>query len=191
MKRKIAFIAAVVICLAMLATGTMAYFTAENEVRNVITTDGVSIAVEEWQETDEGLVEYPAEPLSVLPGAEVSKIVTVKNLEAKSWIRVRYEVLFYDGEGEAMILSPADIAALVDIPVDEEAWTYADGWWYCNEAAGEGEATAPLFSTVNFSGPNLNNDYQNCTIEIIVYAHAVQAANNGPSALEAAGWPEV
>ena len=35
----------------------------------------------------------------------------------------------------------------------------------------------------------MTNEYQNCTVEVIVKAQGVQTANNGSSALEAAGWP--
>jgi len=45
-----------------------------------------------------------------------------------------------------------------------------------------------LFWEVVFSGVNMTNEYQNCTIEIDVDAQAVQTANNGSSVLEAAGW---
>jgi len=36
----------------------------------------------------------------------------------------------------------------------------------------------------------MDNLYQGCKAEIDVFAQAVQVANNGASALEAAGWPE-
>ena len=55
MKRKILLLAAVVMCVSIIASGTLAYFTSEDEVHNVITTDAVDIQIEEWQETAEGL----------------------------------------------------------------------------------------------------------------------------------------
>ena len=69
MKRKILLLAAVVMCVSIIASGTLAYFTSEDEVHNVITTDAVDIQIEEWQETAEGLVPYPQEsPIAVMPG---------------------------------------------------------------------------------------------------------------------------
>ena len=50
--------------------------------------------------------------------------------------------------------------------------------------------TKPLFTEVVFDGPNMTNEYQNCTVEVIVTAQAVQSANNGEAVLTADGWPE-
>ena len=36
----------------------------------------------------------------------------------------------------------------------------------------------------------MTDEYQNCTVEVVVYAQAVQVANNGDSATAAAGWPK-
>ena len=48
MKRKLLILSVLAICLATLAAGTIAYFTSEGKVHNVITTGGVEIAVQEW-----------------------------------------------------------------------------------------------------------------------------------------------
>ncbi|MFW5617801.1 MAG: SipW-dependent-type signal peptide-containing protein, partial [Prevotella pectinovora] len=48
MKRKLLILSALAICIAMLAAGTLAYFTSEGKAHNVITTGGVKIAVQEW-----------------------------------------------------------------------------------------------------------------------------------------------
>ena len=47
MKKKILLAAAVMICLAVGASGTLAYFTSENTAHNVITSGGVNIEVVE------------------------------------------------------------------------------------------------------------------------------------------------
>ena len=52
-----------------------------------------------------------------------------------------------------------------------------------------GETTAPLFTVVRFAA-EMDNLYQNSTATIDVTVEAVQQANNGATALEAAGWPE-
>ena len=41
MKRRISILSVLVICLATLVAGTIAYFTAEEKAHNVITTGGV------------------------------------------------------------------------------------------------------------------------------------------------------
>lgn len=191
MKKKILSVAAIAICLAVLASGTLAYFTAEDQVHNVITSDAVDIAIEEWQD-EVGGTPYPDEPIKVMPGTTVSKIVTVKNLEAESWIRANFEVIITDANGDRMNLSPETLASIVTVAVNGDHWrqkTNEKTWWYYNDAVATGVATEPLFTEVVFDGPNMTNEYRNCTVEVIVYAQAVQTVHNGDDAIEAAGWP--
>lgn len=189
MKKKILLLTAAIICLSILASGTLAYFTAEDTAHNVITSGGVDIEVEEWQEKEDGSTEpYPDEPVQIMPGTELSKIVTVKNLEAQSWIRARFTVVITAQDGTVMDLTAEQVDALIDIDLGDK-WTEQDGWYYYDEAVNPGDITEPLFTEVHFSGPNMTNEYQNCTVEIIVEAQATQTANNGESALEAQGWP--
>jgi len=191
-KKKILTVAAIVICLAVLASGTLAYFTADVQIHNVITSNGVSIEIEEWQD-EVGGTPYPKEPIKVMPGVTVDKIVTVKNKEAESYIRARFEVIIKNANGEKMNLLPETLAGIVTVAVNGNHWNQKNGemnWWYYTDAADPGAVTEPLFTEVEFNGPNMTNEYQNCTVEVIVYAQAVQSANNGSSALEAAGWPD-
>lgn len=192
MKRRIFFFAVVAICLAILTVGTAAFFTSEDQVHNVITTNGVDIEIEEWQQTPDGLQPYPQDkPIELMPGVTVSKIATIKNLEADAWIRAKFEVVIKDENKQVMDLSPETLASIITVPMNEDEWLRKDGdseWWYYHESVKEGETTEPLFSEVIFDGPNMTNEYQNCTVELTVIAKAVQSANNGDSALEASGW---
>lgn len=192
MKKKIFAVSLIVICLSILAYGTVAYFTDEDVAHNVITTGGVDITVEEWQEIGGELVPYPDEPIEVMPGATVSKIVTVLNEEAEAYIRARYEIIVRDSEGNIMELDEETLNSVFTIVVNTENWLVKpedDVWLYYDSAVPTDESTSPLFTEVIFSGINMTNEYQNCTIEINVYAQGVQTANNGSSAFEAAGWP--
>ena len=193
MKKKIILVAAVAICAAILASGTIAYFTAEDEVHNVITSDAVDIQIEEWQETDEGLVPYPKkDPIEVMPGVTVSKIATVKNMEAEAYIRAKFEVVIIDANGDVMQISPETLASIITLTMNGEDWIRKDGdseWWYYADSVATGASTEAFFTEVVFDGPNMTNEYQNCTVEVIVDAQAVQTENNGDSAIEAAGWP--
>lgn len=192
MKRKLFAVAAFAICLALLASGTLAYYTAEDMAHNVITSGAVDIAIEEWQETEEGLKPYPeGESIEVMPGTEVSKIVTVRNLEEESWIRARFVVTVLDGNKAVMELTPERLDEVIHIAVDTDEWLRKEGdpvWWYCAKPTGTDDATAALFSSVVFDKVNMTNEFQNCEVWIDVYAEAVQTANNGSSGLEAAGW---
>lgn len=193
MKKKILLLAAVVICAAILASGTLAYFTSEDQAHNVITSGAVDIQIEEWQKTDEGVVPYPKEdPIEVMPGVTVNKIATVKNMEAEAYIRAKFEVVITRPDGSIMELSPETLASIISLAMNGEDWQPKDGggeWWYYNAPVKTGESTEALFTDVVFDGPNMTNEYQNCTARIILKAQGVQTANNGNSAIEAAGWP--
>lgn len=190
MKKKILLLAAVAICAAILASGTLAYFTAEDQVHNVITTNAVDIEIEEWQ--DEIGNPYPDEPINVMPGVTVSKIATIKNMEAEAYIRAKFDVVITQADGNVMELSPETLASIITLTMNGDDWLRKDGdgqWWYYADAVAPGASTEAFFTEVVFDGPNMTNEYQNCTVEVIVSTQAVQTANNGDSAIEAAGWP--
>lgn len=189
MKKKIFAIAVIAICLSILASATLAYYTAEDTAHNVITTDQVTLVIEEWQEGEDGKwIAYPSAPITVMPATQVSKIVTVKNVHAESFIRAKYDiVLRKDGR---VVDYPTDV---ITITMNDTDWQRKPGentWWYYKEAMEAGDATKPLITAVIFDGPGMTDEYQNCTVEVIVTAQAVQTVHNGDSALEALGWPE-
>lgn len=190
MKKKILNVAVIVICLAILSTGTIAYFTAEDTAKNVITSGGIGVEIVEQQMVDGELQPYPTQPVEIMPATVVSKIVTVKSTEQPAWIRANFAVTVYDVNGEKMDVSAEELAEVIIIEPDGESWTYSDGWWYYNASVKDGEATTPLFEEVRFAGEEMGNEYQNCTVEIAVNAQGVQKANNGDTALEAIGWSE-
>lgn len=189
MKKRILTVAAIIVCLALLGAGTLAYFTDEATAHNVITSNGIDIDIKEWQEVDGDIVPYPDKPIPVMPGTNLSKIVEVANKDATAWIRANVTIVVKDAEGKMMNLSADTLASIIALDYNTEAWTAKDGWFYHNEPVAKGDSTASLFETVQFSGPNMTNEYQNCTVEIIVDAQATQFANNGATVEEAAGWP--
>jgi len=169
MKKRLAVIAmALCLVVAGAAMGTVAYFTAQETAHNVITTGGVAIALEEWASLpDDGTDPVPFEDVEgVLPGTAVGKVVQVSNTGAsEAWVRIQVEktiVLDESREGE---IDPS----LISLDINT--------------------ATEPLFTQVSFD-KEMGNLYQNCTAQVDVSAQAVQTANNGAAAPEAAGWPE-
>ena len=192
MKKKILFVSLIVIAVSIIASGTLAYFTSSETSHNIITTDAINITIEEWQKTDDGFVAYPEEPIVIMPGTSSSKIVTVRNIDAKAYVRAKYETIVKDSRGRVMKLSPETINSIISVDINNEDWIRKnddDEWFYYAFAVKTGEATEALFTKVIFDGPNMTNEYQNCTVEIIVDAQAVQSANNGNSATKASGWP--
>ena len=189
MKKRIFVLAVVLICLSVLASTTIAYFTDTDIARNVITSGGIDIHIIEQQLSDGKLVDFPNEPIPVMPASTVSKIVSVQNTDEPAWIRVIYTVTVYDIEGRAMDIPAEELAKVIGITPDTTNWTMKDGWWYYNYAVKTGETTLPLFEKVVFSGPYMDNKYQLCSVVIDVTAQAVQQANNGVTVWEALGWP--
>lgn len=190
MKKRILACAVVAICLSVLASTTLAYFTDMGTARNVITSGGISIEVVEQQMVNGTLQPYPSEPIPVMPATKVSKIVSVQNLEQTAWIRVRYAITVYDANGKALNIPAEELNQVIVVAPNTTEWTLKDGWWYYNAAIASDETTKPLFEEVAFSGPNMDNKYQLCTVVIDVTAQAVQKANNGTTVWEALGWPE-
>ena len=185
MKKKLTVIAIIAICLATLASGTLAYFSTEGTARNVITSGYVDMELVEKHIDGNGAeVEFPAEGIEdVMPGTSVSKIVSVKNTGADAWIRIKVETKVIGADGKEL---PADV---VSFTVDETKWLLKDGYYHYMLPVAAEESTDVLFDAVDFAA-SMGNEYQGCEAEVIVSAQAVQVANNGATVEEAAGWPE-
>ena len=190
MKKRIFALAVVLTSLSILASTTLAYFTDIGSARNVITSGGIGIQVIEQQLVGGTLQPWPETPVPVMPGTTVSKIASAKNLEQPAWIRMNYTVTVYDASGKVMDVSAEELAKVILIEPDSAAWTQKDGWWYYKTAVNTGETTAPLFEEVVFSGPHMDNKYQNCTVTVDVTAQAVQKVHNGDTVMDAQGWPK-
>lgn len=183
MKRKLLILSALAVCLATLAAETLAFFTAEGKAHNVITTGGVKIELLEWADT--GRTKPFKDKTGAMPGAEIVKIVEIKNTGASdAWVRVKVDkniVLKVEG------VTPD--TSLVELTRNSADWTEKDGYLYYNAALKPGEVTAPIFTAVTFKA-DMGNEYQNATATVDVFAQAVQTANNGTTVMDAQGWPK-
>ncbi len=181
MKRKITVLLLVAICVAIAATGTLAYFNQEDTAHNVITTGGVDIEVQEW--ADEAMTEPFADQTGVMPGTSVTKIALVKNTgSAAAWLRVKLDVAVQGADKESLSTEPI----VLDIG---ENWKLQDGYYYYQKPLAPGELSDPIFTTVTFK-PEMGNEYQRATATVDLSAQAVQTANNGDNVMDAKGWPE-
>ena len=187
MKRRLLAGAVIVMCLSLLAYGTLAYFTAEDTAHNVITSGEIAIELQEWAD-EEKTTPFSENGVSgVMPGTDVTKIVEIKNTGSNAaYIRVKVEkeIILPDGvEGEPD-------SGLIKIDFDETDWTLGeDGYYYYNAALEPDTVTQPLFASVRLDN-TMGNIYQNSTVKVEVTANAVQAANNGDGVMDAKGWPE-
>lgn len=189
MKKRFLYIAVIAIFLSLITGGTYAYFTAADTVRNVITSGGIGVEVVQQQWSDGVLKPDMSQTIPVMPGAVVSKVISVRSEEQPAWIRMNYQVVVRDGNGEQMEISPEELEKVIVITPDSENWTLKDGWWYYHTAVNTGEMTKPLFETVSFSAEDMDNKYQLCTVTLVLKAQAVQKSNNGDSVFDAMGWP--
>lgn len=183
MKKKILSISLIAALIAIAAIGTLAYFTDTDTAHNEITMGSAGIVLHE--EDSEG---NPfADPVGVMPGDEIAKVVTVENDGGNAvWVRVFVTLALTDPEGAEMPL-PEEF---ITVSCDDVNWLYDDGTgaWYFNAVLEPGETTAPVITDVQF-GIDMGNEYMNARLSIDVDAQAVQAANNGTEVLQAEGWP--
>lgn len=192
MKKKILALAVIAMLTSVIASGTLAYYTAEERAHNVITSGGVGIElVEKTKDANGAEVDFPKEEISnVMPGTSVSKIVKVKNNgSADAWIRVGVEASIKDANGEELPLNVGDSNEPVMVYEILDGWYQGDdGYYYFENSVAVNEFTEILFKEVCFNSA-MGNEYQNCTANIIISAQAVQSDNNGTTVMEAKGWP--
>ena len=188
-KKKLFAMMALVIVLAILGTGTLAYFTTRALVHNVITTGGVNIELEETMLNDKGQEIPFVDQTGAMPGQEISKIVRVTNKDAEAWIRIQVvETIDEKADSENVIRINYNLGTA------PTQWTEKDGWYYYNKPLANGETTEPLFKGVTLAGREMDNKYQNKDIVVSVSAQAVQAANSaipdGGNVTDVKGWPK-
>ena len=191
MKKRIVALAVSAICLATVASSTLAYFTDEQHVHNILTSGGISIqVVETMQGEGDAMVEFPKEGLrGIMPGTVVSKTVQIQNTGAnEAWIRVKVDSSIIDADGKNLALNLQDGTEVITYDVLDGWQPGTDGYFYYEKPVPVQMLTTPLFETVQFA-PKMGNEYQNCTANIVISAQAVQTANNGDTVMDASGWP--
>ena len=190
MKKKVFSLTLVICCLAVfLTSSTLAYFTKEDTATNVITTGKIDIDLVEQTTDSDGETITVAEGQGggftvegVMPGQEVMKVVTVKNINnaQPAFVRVWVDRVFEyarEDEGELVVRAYRDPYRLITADFNTEDWTMDDdGYIYYNEILGTGEETAPLFTKVMFA-PEMGNEFQESTFTVDIYAEAVQSRN--------------
>ena len=186
-KKKMIAMMALVIVIAIMGTGTLAYFTTKVVAHNVITSGGVKIQLVETQDLDNNPATaetpYPTDNLpGIMPGQKVSKIVRVQNLDADAWVRAKVVITVKDSNDNVL---PEGV---VTVNAGNTNWIKNGDWYYYNTFVPAGGKTeVPLFTQVTFADVDMDNRYQNATVEISVDAEAIQYANNETFAK---AWPD-
>ena len=185
-KKKVAVVALILICLALIAGTTFAYFTYETTAHNVITTGKVDFSL---KSTVGGGGSY-SDAIAVMPGTTVSKTALVKNsdIAQSAYVRAKVDTVIRDIVNVVVNVDETELAQNIIITCGGTMWTYKDGWWYYNEPLKPGEESTSLLKEVTFAA-DMDNKFQNCTATVTVTFQAVQAKNNGSSVFDATGWP--
>ena len=180
LRKRLMLLGAVLVSLSVLAGGTIAYFTAEETVYNVITTGELKMDLVE--ETTDG-EPWPEGGISgVMPGMIVDKKAYVENEgDIEFYTRMRIGMEMEDRNGKRLS------AEHVELDINTKDWTEKDGYYYYKKPLKPGEKTEPLFTKVSFD-VRMGNEYMKSKLEIYVHAEAVQSKNNGTDALSASGW---
>ena len=187
MKRKLLLLSVMVICIAIAAAGTLAFFNGDATAHNVITTGKVAITLHEKDAAGNKF----EDKTGVMPGMSIDKIVTVENTgTAPAWVRVKLTpTITLDANNPTKLPEgAAPDTTLVQLVTDTTAWVYSDGYYYYTKQLEAGKTTNPVLTKVTFAA-SMGNAYQGATATVDVLAQAVQCANNGDTAQKASGWP--
>ena len=185
MKRKLLLLSVMVICIAIAAAGTLAFFNGDATAHNVITTGKVGITVNEYSKYDpDKRVKYENEQTGIMPGTTVDKIVVVSGEDgtADAWVRVKFVTKVTSADGTELNANKIQLNTGANW-IDGE-----DGWFYYNAPVKANQEAAPALLSVQFDA-TMGNTYQGATATVDVLAQAVQCANNGETAQTASGWP--
>lgn len=182
MKKRFLACAVLVIIFTLVTQSTLAYFSTSSTARNVITSGKIDVTLVE--KTDTG-AEFK-DVSGVMPGQEVSKIVTVKNADdgEPAWVRIICTIEVKDAAGNKMALTEDELSKIIIPDYNTQKWEKSGGAWVYQAELATGAETEPLFTHVKFAEA-MTNEYQGCEAAIHVVAQAVQAKNN-PDKL---GWP--
>lgn len=190
MKRKLLLLSVMVICIAIAAVGTLAYFNTEAVAHNVITTGGVNIELHEY--ADEACTtDYDTNKTGIMPGMTVDKYARIALVEgsADAWVRVRFEkkITFAAGNEHAEGKTPK--LDLVELTIPEGWSDGRDGWYYLEAPL---TSNTPVFALTSVTfNKDMGNEYQGATATVDIVAQAVQVANNGKTVMDAQGWPKL
>lgn len=181
MKRRLLIVFGLVAVLAMISSGTLAYYFVDQTVDNTVTAGNVKVEIHEVMSNGE---KFPEDGVNVLPGDTVSKIVTFENTGTHPmYLRVKLTKGVNDEN-----LSAEDYLIM---DINTKAWTYKDGYYYYNHVLEAEQTTEVLMTEVHIDGWAVDNAYLGKKFTLDVTVEAVQAEYNGSTVWEAAGWETV
>jgi hypothetical protein len=200
MKKKIIAMAAlIVICLSILASGTLAYRVTALPDTSILATGNVEVAFSETvDENGKESADVLINSYDLMPGKSVNGVLQVYNIGPNAaWIRA-YIDAYVVVNGEKKSLDATD-NSIVTINYNTKDWAYKDGYWYYKTALEGNPADAHAYKTTHLvnsltMNADVGNEYQGCTIVIEVEAQGVQRRHNGDGDgqtwEDVVGWPQ-
>lgn len=178
MKKKVSVIVTAAALVALIVVGsTLAFFTSQGKVDNIVTMGNVNISLTEPNYKDSGIV---------VPGQTIVKDPTVQNTGSNTaYIRCKIDITGLDGENEDITMTRK--MQLLDgivfgSPTDSGSaakWVPAsDGYYYYQEKLPSSES-AVFFSSVKIP-EGWDNDLADQKFHINVTAEAIQADHFTP-----------
>lgn len=192
-KKKILIMCAVmIVTAASFVFSTIAYFTDSSAFNFSLMGSGTTDVeiVDITYPYGSNIPVDPSAPIRVLPGYEISKIVSVRNTGTLPlYVRVKLESDITLAEAYSDRANEIDLA-LVKYDINKEYWTYYEGYYYYLLPLTAGMEATPLMTKVIFD-KSMGNMYKDSTITFKLRMETVQANNNGAGAIYATGWSTV
>ncbi len=167
---------------------TVANRTQDLQTDNIVTMGNIQAAVlSETLDAEGQPIPFNGQIVTVVPGHRTPWTLAVANKgNQPAYIRILLDKTITPAEG----LNAALDSDKLCFAFPETDWVYQDGYYYYTKVLEPTEQTSPLFTDVWLS-EDADDLYQGCSASAKIYVQTVQTANNGDSALEAAGWPEM
>lgn len=171
-----------IILISLISGSTLAYRTTKGITDNVITSGQISVDLLNLQ--GDG-TDMPECIYSILPNTDVTNIVKAQN-DGKNpeYIRIKYEPVIKNEFNKDLSIEP------ISFNIDEEHWTYKDGYYYYYTILYPNQTSFNLWDTVHF-GAEIDNSYKFATLTVDITVEAIQSENNGLNVFEAQGWEVV
>lgn len=186
-KKTVILLIIVTILLMLCITGTVAFLAKQVDTDNIITFGNIKMQLIETKTNDnnEEVEVTDGETLDITYESELKRKIKIKNLGNSSiYVRVALDTIGTDREGVNF-----ETKDFVDYNINQENWTYKDGWYYYNQQLEPDQTTEELDTKIKFDLNEITKKYPKSSFELKINAQAVQAKNNSNQVLEADGWP--
>lgn len=170
-----------VILISLISGGSLASRNTKGITDNVISSDQIKVKL--INRTSAG-DDMPEMLYAILPSEKIDNVVEVKNTcDQDEYVRVRFKLVITDEDGSELSTEHFTFR------VNENDWTYKDGFYYYNKILPAGGTSDYLYDLITV-GSEIDNSYAKATARVDILTDAVQVVNNGVSPLDAEGWEE-